>query len=127
MAILNIPRLSMGIPVWMMSTLTIPNDFESYFMVKSIPPPSTSYSESPSPSNHNSKRNKKWKSKKKKQIQRENSPTTTSHARDISQVTLNHTKNDPPTTASHDVGKQSTIVSDAEGIDIVEKYRGEKF
>jgi hypothetical protein len=108
MATLNIPGLTVGLLVWLWTTLNVPNALEASQIstlcqgnqidvdplpsssVKYTPPPSASSSESLATSNQKSKRNRKRKNKKKKQRQRENSPTTASHVGDMQPTTASH-------------------------------------
>jgi hypothetical protein len=110
MATLNIPGLNVGLPVWLWTTLNVPNALDASQIstlchghhmdvdplpsasTKSTPSPSPSSGESLATSNQKSKRNRKRKSKKKK------SPTSASHVGDLS-----------PTSASHVGGKKPVL------------------
>jgi hypothetical protein len=59
MAIFIILGLSLGLLVWLMSTLNVINAHGYSLLVKYIPPPSTSFGEILSPNNQKSKQNKK--------------------------------------------------------------------
>jgi hypothetical protein len=122
MATLNILGLNVGLPVWLWTTLNVPNALDASQIstlchghrmdvdplpsasTKSTPSPSPSSGESLATSNQKSKRNRKRKSKKKK------SPTSMSHVGDLHPTSASHAGGKKPTTASH-VGSESPVTA----------------
>jgi hypothetical protein len=119
MAMLNIPRLNVGLPVWLCTTPNVPNDLDA-FQISSLcqgnhtnfnPSPYTSqkftsplpplFGESIATSNQKSKRNKKRKSKKNKSSTSAShveykQPVATSHDGGTGLVTTSHTRKTSP-------------------------------
>jgi hypothetical protein len=113
MAMLYIPGLTMGLPVWLgtipnvsnsldasqLSTLCHGHQFGVPSSANSSPPPFTFSGESIATSNWKSKRNRKRNNKKKK------SPTSTSHVGDRSSTSRSHDEDQHPGFAIHVGGK----------------------
>jgi hypothetical protein len=125
MPTLNIPRLNVGLPIWLWTTINVlnaPNDsqistsFQGHriyslpsSLVKYDPPPFASSGEILSIGNQKYKRKRKRKNKKNKSPTfashvGDKSPTSTSHIGDMQPSVVSHVRENPPAFASHDGG-----------------------
>jgi hypothetical protein len=122
MATLYIPRLNVGLPVWLgiipnvtnsldasqLSTLCHGNHFYVPSSTNYSPPPCTFFGESLATSNRKSKLNRKRNNRKKK------SPTFVSHVGDRSSTSAIHVEDQHPSSTSHARGKKLTSSSHVE-------------
>jgi hypothetical protein len=123
MATLYIPRLNVGLPVWLGTIPNVPNAHDSSKLstlshghpvdvsssTRSSPPPSPTSCESTVTSNRTSKRNRKRKNRKNK------SPTSASHVGDRSTTSASHIEEQHPTSVSYARGKHPPSASHAGG------------
>ena len=121
MATLYIPRLNVGLPIWLgtipnvlnaldasqLRTLSHGHPVDVSSSTKSSPPPSPTSGESIVTSNQKFKRNRKRKNRKKK------SPTSASHVGDRSTTSSSHIEDQHPASASHAGGTHPASTSHA--------------
>jgi len=132
MATLNLQGFSLGLPVWLFSTLkvlyapdashisTLYQEHQNHFDPLSSSPlhlvyaPSTSFGEWLIPSSQSSNKNRRNKNKKLGGTQ----PVTTSHTGNVSLTTASHVGDMQPTAASHVGGMQPVAASHAGGMQL---------